>query len=489
MIRATAPLRPGSSSVRPARDRAGGHAGRARGGETGRTGRPCRRLGSFPGRARGVAERDRRRRPTGGITYANPQVEATFGYTPRRAPRPARRDCSSPSGFATATSTTATASSPTRSPGRWASAWTWPAGARTAASSRSRSASSPIETPDGPPGVRDGRRHHRPQGAESAAAPGPEAGVDRAAGRRHRPRLQQHPVRDQRLRRAPRPRTWRRSAARRSTRTALRQRRGDHSAADRAADADRASCWPSAASRSSAPRSSTSTTAVDAIEPMLRRLIGENIRLALRARSRRPGDVRVDPGQLDQILVNLVVNARDAMPDGGTVTIETGNVGVRRAVRARALRGRRPGRTSMLAVSDTGHRAWTARRASTSSSRSSRPRRSGKGTGLGLATIYGIVRQAGGHIWLYSEPGHGLHVQALLPAGRCAGPPRRRRARQTLAASAERHGPGRRGRAVGPRDDDGACSERAGYTVIAGRRRRRGARPCSRPARGRSTSS
>ena len=72
---------------------------------------------------------------------------------------------------------------------------------------------------------------------------------------------------------------------------------------------------------------------------MLRRLIGENIRLTLKL-DPSAGPIRVDPGQIDQILVNLVVNARDAMPDGGTVTIETGNVTVRRAVRDRALRGR-----------------------------------------------------------------------------------------------------------------------------------------------------
>ena len=175
---------------------------------------------------------------------------------------------------------------------------------------------------------------------------------------------------------------------------------------------------------------------IRAIEPMLRPLIGERVHLAMYL-DPDAGRVLADPGQLDQILVNLVVNARDAMPDGGTVTIDTGNADFdahvdaslprsRRAVRAPGGDGQRP-------------RDGPRRRASTSSSRSSRPRTSARGPGLGLATIYGIVRQAGGHIWLYSEPGLGSTFKLYFPRRRRPAtetPPRRTwrpdRARETI---------------------------------------------------------
>jgi len=160
------------------------------------------------------------------------------------------------------------------------------------------------------------------------------------------------------------------------------------------------------------PRVIDLNEATTALVPMLRRLIGEQVQLSL-ARDGGAGRVRVDPGQLDQILVNLIVNARDAMPDGGRVTIASGNV-IFDEPYALEHFDVQPGAYVMLAVSDTG----------TGMDRETRARifepffttkEQGKGTGLGLATIYGIVRQAGGHIWLYSEPGQGSTFKLYLP--------------------------------------------------------------------------
>jgi PAS domain S-box-containing protein len=152
--------------------------------------------------------------------------------------------------------------------------------------------------------------------------------------------------------------------------------------------------------------------ATRSLEPMLRRLIGENLLLVLKP-DKEAGHVRVDPGQLDQILVNLVVNARDAMPDNGTVTIETGNTLFDEPYAMEHF-DVRAGPYVVLAVSDTG----------VGMDRETREhifepfyttKELGKGTGLGLATIYGIMQQAGGHIWLYSEPGHGSTFKLYFP--------------------------------------------------------------------------
>jgi two-component system, cell cycle sensor histidine kinase and response regulator CckA len=148
------------------------------------------------------------------------------------------------------------------------------------------------------------------------------------------------------------------------------------------------------------------------VEPMLRRLIGENLNLVMKL-DPAAGNVMADSGHLDQILVNLVVNARDAMPDGGTVTIETGNVTFDEPYAVEHF-DVTAGPYVLLAVTDTGvgmdHETrqhifepfFTTKQL-------------GKGTGLGLATIYGIVRQAGGHIWLYSEPGRGSSFKLYFP--------------------------------------------------------------------------
>ena len=129
---------------------------------------------------------------------------------------------------------------------------------------------------------------------------------------------------------------------------------------------------------------------------------------------RRPGPVKADPGRLEQVLVNLAVNARDAMPTGGTLTIDTDVGHRRRALSPPSTRACAPAGYMRLRVSDTGTGMSQA-----TLERAFEPffttKPKGQGTGLGLATIYGIVTQAGGHAQIYSEPGHGTTFTALLP--------------------------------------------------------------------------
>ncbi len=152
--------------------------------------------------------------------------------------------------------------------------------------------------------------------------------------------------------------------------------------------------------------------AIAAVEPMLRRLIGAQVRLVVRP-TPDAGRLRADASQLDQVLLNLVVNARDAMPAGGTITIETGNVELDRAEALRHL-DVEPGPYVWLEVRDTGE-GMDAQTREHVFEPFFTTKEQGHGTGLGLATVYGIVRQSGGHIWLESEPGVGTSFRLFFP--------------------------------------------------------------------------
>jgi signal transduction histidine kinase/CheY-like chemotaxis protein len=151
---------------------------------------------------------------------------------------------------------------------------------------------------------------------------------------------------------------------------------------------------------------------VTTLEPMLRRLIGEDIRLVV-GLAPTLGRVKADPGQLEQVLLNLVVNARDAMPQGGTLTIETTNV-AGHALVAHRQASVPPGSYVRLAVHDTGVGMDAATR-----SRLFEPffttKAPGQGTGLGLSTVYGIITQSEGHIAVDSAPAHGATFTIYLP--------------------------------------------------------------------------
>jgi PAS domain S-box-containing protein len=182
------------------------------------------------------------------------------------------------------------------------------------------------------------------------------------------------------------------------------------------------------------PRILDLTDTLQKMEVLLRRLIGENIELKILVDSSL-GTIKADPGQIEQILLNLAVNARDAMPKGGRLTIEARNVEIDESYREEHPAAI-PGRYILLAVTDTGcgmDRETQLRIFDPFFT----TKELGKGTGLGLATVYGIVKQGGGYIWVYSEIAQGSVFKVYLPRVEQAAQPGKREGEEEVRSGSE----------------------------------------------------
>jgi CheY-like chemotaxis protein len=205
---------------------------------------------------------------------------------------------------------------------------------------------------------------------------------------------------------------------------------------------------------------------VESVDKLLRRVLGEDVRLVT-ALSVAPCRVLADAGQIEQVLVNLAVNARDAMPNGGTLTLRTAIAGAGAVPEASARAAFAGRRVVLLSVADTGvgMNAETRERAFEPFFTT---KGEGKGTGLGLATVYGIVEQSGGAVWIDSAEGRGTTVWVALPYAEAEDD-----ARDEDGASALPVAPVARGTILLVEDEDAVRTlaerilTRAGYAVVA----------------------